>query len=292
MTINDEKVRAYRGEGHTGAFGDLEKAYLTANPRGRTDEYVQALRDAGFTGTINDMELQYFSTEPFVPLGSGPTDEFFANVVYLNHFDGVNEATASPEGSNSAHTVVFNGNAKLSTTQALFGDTSLSLDGVSGTYVSHADSADWHFDGAFTLEMSVFRVGLITSTFMSQYGSSSNSWMFRGVTSSLRANRAVTATSTAFTNGGAVIGTANQWFGLCYERNGSGNIKLYVDGAVVATETLATALWDSTNQMIIGARDGGTVENFTGFVDEVRITKGVARYEGAYTLATEAFPNS
>jgi hypothetical protein len=54
---------------------------------------------------------------------------------------------------------------------------------------------------------------------------------------------------------------------------------------------VAATFFDSTRTLSIG-NDGNLTRGFIGQIDEVRITKGVARYAGAFTPPTAAFPNS
>ncbi|MCJ2072411.1 LamG domain-containing protein [Methylobacterium sp. J-030] len=74
-----------------------------------------------------------------------------ANCKYLNHFDGTNGATSSAEAT-SGHTTTFNGSAKLSTAQSLFGGSSVQITGSSDT-VTIASTADFGFGtGDFCFE--------------------------------------------------------------------------------------------------------------------------------------------
>ena len=77
----------------------------------------------------------------------------------------------------------------------------------------------------------------------------------------------------------AVVRSGNAWYG-------------YVDGVrtTLAASTSGT-VHNDTNSLRIGGDSNGRVVD--GWLDEIRITKGVARYTGAsYTPTTEAFPDS
>lgn len=78
---------------------------------------------------------------------------------------------------------------------------------------------------------------------------------------------------------------------ICVERH-SGKFWLYVDGQSVGSVT-AHALPDSTPPFMLGYKNDGmaNVENFPGYFDEFRLTKGVARYAGNFTPPTGPFPN-
>jgi len=65
---------------------------------------------------------------------------------------------------------------------------------------------------------------------------------------------------------------------------------LHVDGVNVGTWTDNFG-WGQS--LCIGAYDKDTALNFQGYIDEVRVTKGVARYTTSnYTPPTAAFPDS
>ncbi len=69
-----------------------------------------------------------------------------------------------------------------------------------------------------------------------------------------------------------------------------GTVTLYVDGVgTVLTSTLGTTtLYDGGHTHVIGSQSTGADRAFNGYVDEVRVTKGVARYTGAFAVPTAA----
>ena len=83
------------------------------------------------------------------------------------------------------------------------------------------------------------------------------------------------------------------WHHLAVVRSGS-SFSMYIDGSLVASGTHAGNCGSSTRNLMIGdnlANNGGD-RNFLGKLDDLRITKGVARYTSAFTPPTAAFPNS
>jgi hypothetical protein len=90
--------------------------------------------------------------------------------------------------------------------------------------------------------------------------------------------------------GGASAPTAGAWYHIAADRDASNVLRLYVNGAVVASATVAATFFNSTRVLYIG-NEGGTLSLWQGQIDEVRITKGVARYGGAFTPPIAAFPN-
>jgi hypothetical protein len=86
---------------------------------------------------------------------------------------------------------------------------------------------------------------------------------------------------------------ANAWYYFAVVRSGSGtgNLKIYLNGTADATS--AGAVTDNFNQtsiLYVGASRTGTTP-LNGYIDELRITKGVARYTADFTAPQQAFPN-
>jgi len=88
------------------------------------------------------------------------------------------------------------------------------------------------------------------------------------------------ADSTALTN--------NQWIHFVIVRNGS-NWAMYRDGVSIATATYS-GVTSTTNFFYIGTSGDGYY--FQGYIDELRITKGIARYTGNFTPSTTQFLDS
>ena len=68
-------------------------------------------------------------------------------------------------------------------------------------------------------------------------------------------------------------------------------ITLYLNGTkpLTGSGTSATSLTDQF--LRLGASAGTAAQFFNGYLDEVRITNGVARYLADFTSPTQAFPN-
>ena len=75
-------------------------------------------------------------------------------------------------------------------------------------------------------------------------------------------------------------------------------MRIYVDGTMVASGSIAGALWQSTFPYLtlgqIGASGGAFQSLRTGQAKAVRITDGVVRYttNGSYTVPTLPLPTS
>lgn len=229
-------------------------------------------------------------------------DPNFSSVKLLLHFNGADGATTSTDSSLSGHTLTFNSNAQLDTAQAKFGASSLLL-ALTDDTVTIPDSADWHFGlGDFTIEFFArFNSMTGSHTFICQYNNVGNqrAWL-------IRYNHGATTLECQVSPDGSSVALATRaegtwtpstgvWYHICAER-ASNVFRVYVDGVVIGTGDLNTStepVFDSTQALMIGAiNSSGVVQEFDGWIDEVRITKGVARYNGAFTPPSAAFPDS
>jgi hypothetical protein len=87
----------------------------------------------------------------------------------------------------------------------------------------------------------------------------------------------------------------NTWYHVACDRDGSGNLRVYIDGAMVSKTTGYTHnIRSGTGTADVGSVAGTNQYDFNGWMDEVRITKGVARYasDSGYTVPTAAFPRA
>jgi hypothetical protein len=70
--------------------------------------------------------------------------------------------------------------------------------------------------------------------------------------------------------------TANNWLNLAVDFDGT-TYRMYINGPMVASSTTLHTMYSSPYVMSVGYVDG-SIGGFTGGIDEIRITKGVARY--------------
>jgi hypothetical protein len=179
------------------------------------------------------------------------------------------------------------GNAQISTAQSKFGGSSMYFDGT-GDYLSIPNSAWMNLGTTFTIEFWFYRTATQAMRIVSRqdnsppyngynisYGEVANTWYFDA-----------SASSITFADGGL----ANQWVHYAWVVNGTSGT-VYRNGVSVGAAT-QTAQTPSTNTtLLIGAREGPT--NYVGgYIDDLRITKGYARYTANFTPPTAALPTS
>jgi len=221
------------------------------------------------------------------------TDPYFANVALLLHMNGANGSTTFTDSSLHARTVAGFGGAAISTGQSKFGGASALL-GV-GKYLTTDDIVGEFGTQPFTVECWLFltEAGDTFPTIFSNYQTFGTSVMvlFEGASGDKWE-------LTYDGNYPGIVSSANiaynQWVHVAVVRNAN-TLALYVDGVREGTaDVTGVSLDGNANAFFINAAgDNPSVTNATGYFDEFRVTKGVARYNGAsFPVPTAPFPNS
>jgi hypothetical protein len=94
-----------------------------------------------------------------------------------------------------------------------------------------------------------------------------------------------------YTTSQVLIGSStlstNTWYHIAVTR-ASGTLKIWLNGVQDATVANSTNWSDTT--FVVGATPNA-VNFMTGYIDELRLTKGYARYTATFTVPDQAFPN-
>lgn len=183
------------------------------------------------------------------------------------------------------------GNAQISTTVVKYGTGSIAFDGA-GDYLL-TDASDVNAlafgSGDFTIEMWVYPTA---GTSRMLYDGRPSSAVSLSPTIYINASNVLAY----YTNGadritGASL-TLNTWSHIALVRS-SGSTKLYINGTQSGSTYADTNVYvNAATRPIIGA-DGGNVanQNYAGYIDDLRVTKGYARYTANFTPPAAAFPN-
>jgi hypothetical protein len=216
-------------------------------------------------------------TPPTAPLTTITNTSLLCNFTNAGIFDNT--------GFNALETV---GNAQIDTTTKKYGTGSMEFDGT-GDWLIVPDSPDLKLGtGNFTIE---FWVYLATGDIGSNRGLVAKGGASTGFLVSLNTTEKVvfTFTTSTITSSGAI--TTNAWNHIAVVREGTGSnqTKIYINGTNDGTGTVSTD-FTQTEIMYIGAnRTAG--DPMKGFIDDLRITKGIARYTTTFTPPTAALPD-
>ena len=255
-----------------GIAGDTTSRILTGYMAGVRLIKGQALATASFTPPTAPVTT---SAVGWTGAASSITGTVSLLLNYTNA--GITDATAK----NDLETV---GNAQISTTQSKFGGSSMSFDGT-GDWLLVPHNVDQMFGtGAFTVEFWIYLNATGAARGLVAKGTGTTGWLVSLDSS----NRVVfTYTTSTITSTGTISGTTWAHIAVVREGTGTNQTKIYINGTNDGTATVSTD-FNQTNSMYVGAdRTGGSALN--GYIDDLRITKGYARYTANFTAPTSAF---
>ncbi len=214
-------------------------------------------------------------------------DANYASVSLLLHCDGSNGSTTFTDSSPTPKVVTAVGNAKISTAQSKFGTASCALD-VSGDYLTIPHNAAFSIQGGdFTIEMWVRRAASGVSHYLMSKRSPTltDGWEWR-----------INATNFMqffHTGGSSVIGDVSvpsgAWCHIAVCRSGS-SLTMWIDGAAAGAGTVSSGTENTDTTIKLGCDNVGST-GFNGYIDDIRITKGIARYTTSFTPAGSEFPD-
>ena len=232
--------------------------------------------------------MRQFKLDKIKATGTTVGDIYFPRNALLLPFDGSNGATTTSDSSNSNHTATFNGNAQISTAQSKFGGSSLLLDGT-GDYLSFSASSDWQFaTGDFTIEFWI-RIGA-GSAYQTiwDFNYTSNGCVLIQTTNDsspkMRVFLDYGRTSDYITD--ATAFSLNTWYHYAIVRS-SGTVTIYRDGTSTVSGSMPGDV-DASASPTIGIKAGTTDYPLNGYLDDFRISKGLARYTSNFTAPTSA----
>lgn len=220
-----------------------------------------------------------------------PGDPYWANVVSLLHFDGTDASTTFADQTGKVWTAA--GNAQIDTAQSEFGGASLLVDGA-GDYIRTPNHVGFDFAaGDFTVEFFARPAAAIGSTQIALCKATtdgSRSWV-AGFAAGNVLYFGYSANSTNLVDivSPAAAISSGAFSHVAYVRSGAEMI-FYVNGLEIHRASLSATLATVVAETQIGGRPSDN-QFFNGHIDELRITKGVARYTANFAPPTAQFPD-
>lgn len=278
-------VTFYINGSASGSYTDSDSVSSTIAPTIGASSNTNA--NSMFIGYISDLRVLKGTAAtisiPTAPLTNITNTSFLLNATNAGIYDAA--------AKNVLETV---GNAQVSTTQAKFGTTSMYFDGTGDYLITPSSTSSpiqsFSFPGDYTIECWVRTSSFSTNQGIFDTRNSGASTL--GVTVFFDTNSKIIL----FMNGLTRITSSasystNTWYHIALVRSGSTNT-LYVDGTSVGTYTFSSSLTDNslTVGSVVDFRDTTSTYHFNGYIDDLRITKGYARYTTTFTPPTAAFP--
>lgn len=213
------------------------------------------------------------------------TDQYISSVSLLLHGNGANNSTTIADSSLSKNTVTAYGDAKISTTQSKFGDSSIYFDGT-GDYLAVTSASCCEFlTGDFTIEFWLYKPASGLQILVNTRGNSTNN---AGIEIAADANNTIYFWDTVSNTVRSTTNTIslNTWTHIAVSR-ATNTLKIFIGGTQGYSGTNASSI--ASTSVIIGRYAGGASYSYTGYLDDIRITKGVGRYTADFTAPTAEF---
>jgi hypothetical protein len=247
---------------------------------GFMDEY----EDESGIDTVNSTNETYNSSDDYY----SPSSSFDSYTKFLLHLD--NNVT------DEIGKTVTNNNVTFSTSSK-FGSHAASFNG-SSSYLSIPDSADFDFgSGDFTVDMWIKYASIPVPNGEMLIGQTNvtgnRSWKI------VQYNDSGYGLSFLYSYDGSTqsiihtpwVPSDTSWHHIAVIRNGA-DLKIYVDGTQVGTTaSLGTnTIYNSSSVLQLGALENpAQIYYFNGYMDEVRVSKGIARWTSDFTPPISAY---
>lgn len=217
-------------------------------------------------------------------LASGPAgnDGFTKSLL---HFDGTTTTIVDSNAGGSARTWTCNGNATQSATQSKFGGKSLALDGT-GDYLLGDGSSDLAFGtGDFTIDFWFYATA--TGTTLLYDGRSGGNGPQGTIYFNIGAITYIANTAAVAINGSSP--STATWHHVAVVRS-AGTTTLYLNGTSTGTPASdSTNYTNPASRPVLGVDGIGLGNGFNGYIDEFRVSKGIARWTANFTPPTAPY---
>lgn len=220
-------------------------------------------------------------------VAGGIRDPYFSNVGSLLHFDGADASTTFTDVKGLAWSA--NGNAQIDTAQSKWGGASGLFDGTGDFLGGFSTSTLNVGTGDFTIEAWIRLNSTGRNAILSKYVTAAGGYLFDlGASTELRL---IIGTGTFQTATGATSLSTGVWYHVAATKSGT-TLRVFLNGTQDGSVTAAGTPADAARSPTIGRDPNDATRDFDGWIDDLRVTIGVARYTANFTPPAAAFPNS
>ena len=192
----------------------------------------------------------------------------------LVHFDGANNSSTFTDVF--GHTSIPHGSPKISTTQSMFGGSSLKLS--SSNFLQYQTGNDFKFSGDFTVEFFLYLTGTTVGIFDNRSSSGTGFYLTRDTNK--------IAIYTGSWNYGNTI-NLNQWYHVAVSRRTS-SLKVFINGSINISINNSTNF--TSGGCYIGGLYNSSINGTTGYIDELQIINGYGKYTTNFSNPSQPFP--
>lgn len=271
--------------GWQGRIDNFEILLTDSFVNGDLWEESSDISDISFLRTWDDQVGEFISELPT------KIDSSYNNVTLLIKSDASNAIT---DESSYSNTVINSG----VTTQEKFIKRNFYSAFFDADYLEMQKIPEWSFGTStdFTIEFWMHRTGAGTTGASTSYdaiiganASGSNSW-------NIYVNNS-TNIITLHTSNGVLLTTTNAisdntWHHIAVTRKNT-ELRIFIDGAI-EYENLSSGfpfdISSSVPALLVGKDTGNANRTYKGYLEDIRITSGVCRYDAAFTPSTLALP--
>ena len=210
------------------------------------------------------------------------------NVISLPLVGANSDVSNSVNSGSTTKVMTSVGNAAASSDTSNFYNGSFEFDG-SGDGITCPDNTDFEFgSGDFTVECWVKQDDTSGfDVFVGKYGGSSDGEFIVGKNGNTPTFYWQDAGGNANINATNFTGNTSSWYHMACVREGN-VFTMYINGICENSTTDATTIKTTSNKLTIGIENDSSSSPFDGYLQDVRIYKGVAKYSGT-TVGTQYF---
>jgi hypothetical protein len=242
-----------------------------------------------FPGYISNLRVvngQALYTTTFTPSTVPLTTSSQGSTSTALLIPGINAGIYDSTMENNLVTV---GAAQINTTATTvkFGSGSVKFNGSTDYLTIPANTAFNFGTGNFTIEAWIYTTSSATQRIISYATGSSLPYEFLLVNSGSNVYLDFYDGTTDNSSGSNYV-TQNAWVHVAVTRSGT-TVYLFINGVVVGTYTGNSKNLTSTGALYIGTYKPSPTNYFSGYIDDLRITSGIARYTATFTPPTASF---
>jgi hypothetical protein len=267
-----------------------------------------AWTDLGAGSASGDFIFGKVSSDPTTNTGTGRlfykevnNDFDDTSTVLLLHGEGTNASTVFTDSSSTPLVVTASGNAQIDTANKKFGSSSMAFSAFGDT-LSVPASDDWDFGSDnFTIDFWVHHNngGAQNGGYIRHNGGSGSDGWTVTLDNAASGYFSFHANANATAQSGLFAPAADTWYHIAIVRSGN-TIFLFIDGTLSNSSAFSTTITPSSDTLEVAqgtTYSGGvwvqsSLYPLDGNIDELRVSKGVARWTSNFTPPTTAFSSN